>query len=308
MANATDGKTVMLVQRATTLQGLLDKHGEQIARALPKHMGLERFKRVAFTTALKNERLLMADQKSFVSALIQSAQLGLEVDDVRGHAYLVPFWNNKMKRMDVQFIPGYKGLLELAYRSDALLSIDVNVVWDKEPHIYKAGDNAKIDHDPQPPSKRGENKIAVYAIAHLKGGGITRQWLWKEDVEKIRNMSKSYQAYKEGKLSECIWVDHEEIMWVKTAIRHIAKFIPQSSELQRAVTIEEKAEAGEPIKEFFFEDTEGAVTETVEEGKAEGVTVKEETKAEVESLAEKLKRKNEEKAEGKPKKEQLPLD
>lgn len=58
---------------------------------------------------------------TFIAAMMQSAQLGLEPNTPLGQAYLIPY---KVKGMDkVQFQIGYKGLLELAHRSGKIKTL-----------------------------------------------------------------------------------------------------------------------------------------------------------------------------------------
>lgn len=60
----------------------------------------------------------------------------------------------------------------------------------------------------------------------------------KAAVDKVRALSKS--GDKEP------WVDHYQEMAKKTAIRRWFKYLPVSIELQRAVNLDEKAEADVP--------------------------------------------------------------
>jgi recombination protein RecT len=280
---ANEKSSTDLVARATSLQAMLEKYKGQIERALPEQIRVDRFARIAFSTAQKNPKLLLADQKSFISALIQSAQLGLTVDDIRGHAYLVPYWDSKKGAYTVQFIPGYKGLMELADRSGRIGTFFVEIVYENEVHAYMGGSEPDIKHVPLPPSERGEKKVAVYAVVTLNGGGKRMVWMWMEDVMKIRDKSASYAAYKAKKVSSCIWVEQEEIMIKKTAIRQLAKYIPQSPELQRATMLEEKAEAGQLEREFVFDDEDYSDMML-----GSGDTAKEKTDEKVEGLKEKL--------------------
>lgn len=45
-----------------------------------------------------------------------------------GQAYLIPFWNGKARRLECQFQLGYKGMIDLAYRSGRISSIQAHVV------------------------------------------------------------------------------------------------------------------------------------------------------------------------------------
>jgi len=102
-----------------TIQDLLKRMEPQIRKALPKHLEPERLARIALTEIRKNPKLLECSRESLLGAVMTAAQLGLE-PGVLGHAYLIPYWNNKTKSYEVQFQIGYKGLLDLVRRSGYL--------------------------------------------------------------------------------------------------------------------------------------------------------------------------------------------
>lgn len=284
---AETGQT--LAKRAETLQDMLVKYRNQIERALPKQINVERFNRMALTYAVRRPEVLGCELKSIVVAFMQAAQLGLEPDDVRGHAHIVPFWDTKKRAFIATFIPGYKGLIDLALRSKQVSLIDCHIVYDKEPHEYKAGLMPILEHTPMPPALRGE-PIAAYAIAKMKDGASKYVWLWVDEVYKIREKSAGWKAYVAGKTKSSIWLEYPEIMMLKTAIRYLAKFIPQSPELQKATGIEEAIDTGQPIKEFFFDEDaiEHLEEKRLEREQADGEELKEKTLEKQKALQEKL--------------------
>ena len=218
-----------------TIRNLLEKSKGQIASALPKHLNADRIVRVALTSIQRTPQLLECDPITLVGAVIQSSQLGLEPDGILGHAYLVPFKNTKKGRMEVQFIPGYKGLIDLARRSGQVNRISAHIVYENEPFEMEFGTSEVLEHKPLPPSQRG-NRKGVYAVAVLKDGSTHFEWLWEEEVQKVKAQSKASQFGP--------WVTHEEEMIRKTAIRRLVKYLPLSVELAKAASIDELAEAG----------------------------------------------------------------
>lgn len=95
-----------LAVRVNTVRDMLNQSAEQIRAALPEHMNATRLARIAMTTFQRNPTLLECDPKTLIGQVIQCAQLGLEPDGILGGAYLVPFRNNKLGKMDVQLIVG----------------------------------------------------------------------------------------------------------------------------------------------------------------------------------------------------------
>lgn len=234
--------TQLAVKQANTIRAMLEKSKGQIALALPKHLSADRIIRVAMTSIQRTPQLLECDPITLVGAVIQSSQLGLEPDGILGHAYLVPFRNTKKNRMEVQFIPGYKGLIDLARRSGQVNRISAHVVYDNEPFVMEFGTKEVLEHKPMPPSQRGKRK-GVYAVAVLNDGSAHFEWLWDEEIEAVKRQSKAANFGP--------WKTHEDEMVRKTAIRRLVKYLPLSVELAKAAAVDELAEAGVSTEELF---------------------------------------------------------
>lgn len=225
-----------------TIRDLISSQKTQIEAAIPKHMSVEKISRIALTTFRKNTKLLNCTPESLLGAVIQCAQLGLEPNDMTGHVHLIPFKNRKTNQTDIQLIIGYQGLIELMWRTGKILSLNAHVVYENEfkaPDCFTLEYGAKttLKHIPLRPKDRGEEKVGVYAVAELKGGGNAIEWLWKEQVEEIRDNSAGYKAAKRyGEKS--IWEEHEDAMWRKTAIRAASKYLPKSTEMEEVIIAE----------------------------------------------------------------------
>jgi recombination protein RecT len=105
-------------------------------------------------------------------------------------------------------------------------------VYEKDHFEYRLGDDEKIIHVPAIDGERGK-LIAVYAIVRTKDGGVYREVLNRTDVEKVRASSK---AQKSGP-----WMEWEEEMWKKTALKRIAKRTPSSADLEKVIEHENEA-------------------------------------------------------------------
>lgn len=232
-------------QQTQTIRTLLEKSKAQLAMALPKHLSVDRLIRVAMTSIQRTPDLLKCDPVTLIGAVMQSAQLGLEPDGILGHAYLIPFKNTKKGIYEVQFMPGYKGLIDLARRSGQVVSIGAHVVYENEDFNLAFGTDEILKHTPLPPSTRG-NKKGVYAVAKLKDGSVHFEYLWAEEVEAIKKTSKAKDFGP--------WVTNEEEMWRKTAIRRLAKYLPLSVEFAKASAVDELADAGLSTQELFDSD------------------------------------------------------
>lgn len=191
--------------------------------------------RVALTACQRSPDLLDCDPVSVLGCVMQAAQLGLETDGILGHAYLVPFNNTRARRKECQLIVGYKGYLALARRSGEVSSFFAHVVYKGDRFTFQYGTQADLIHVPNM-DKRGE-PVAVYAVVKLRDGGADFEVLpWSVVLE-------CQQKYGRGRGP---WHDHLEEMARKTAIRRLAKRCPVSVEIQRAASMDELAEIGEP--------------------------------------------------------------
>ncbi|EFH1381229.1 exodeoxyribonuclease VIII [Escherichia coli] len=195
-------------------------------------MECERMIRIATTEIRKVPALGNCDTMSFVSAIVQCSQLGLEPGSALGHAYLLPFGNKNEKsgKKNVQLIIGYRGMIDLARRSGQIASLSARVVREGDEFSFEFGLDEKLIHRP------GENEDApvthVYAVARLKDGGTQFEVMTRKQIELVRSQSK---AGNNGP-----WVTHWEEMAKKTAIRRLFKYLPVSIEIQRAVSMDEK--------------------------------------------------------------------
>lgn len=220
----------------------------QIKAALPRHMTPERLARIVTTEIRKVPKLAECTPVSFFGAVIQCAQLGLEPGNALGHAYLLPYDKNTKnpdgswsKIQEVQLIIGYRGMIDLARRSGQIVSIDARGVYEGDRFECRLGLDPHIEHEPDWNNPNRSNPEAlrfVYSVAKLKDGGIQFDVMSRAEIEAVRQRSK---AKDKGP-----WVSDFTAMALKTVVRRLFKFLPVSIEMQTAVGIDERAEAGLP--------------------------------------------------------------
>jgi recombination protein RecT len=219
--------------KVSTVRDLILKNRAQIEMALPRHLHVERLIRTALTSFSTTPGLLDCTPRSLLGAVIQCAQLGLEPGTL-GMAYLIPFKNTKAGTTEVQFIPGYRGLLTLARRSGDISTIDAHCVYAGDAFSYKYGLDPKLDHTPTDKPERGVI-THVYAVARLKDGGWQFGVMTKAEVDSHRD--RYSRAAKSGP-----WQTEYPEMAKKTVLRRLCKLLPASVELQTAVSLDERAE------------------------------------------------------------------
>jgi len=250
LASRVAGNAVAQQEQPPTLAGLIEQMKPQIARALPKHMDPDRVARIALTVVRQTPQLARCNPQSFLGALMTAAQLGLEPGPL-GEAYFVPYGQ------DVTFIPGYRGLVKLAWQSGLMKSIAAHTVHERDEFDYAYGLEPVLRHKPAL-TNRGE-VIAVYAAAVLKDGGSAFVVLSTEDVEQIRARSK---AGRNGP-----WVTDWEAMARKTAVRQLIRWLPLSSELRNVATaaaLDESVRTGEDLTRDIGDLTPQFIEGTVE--------------------------------------------
>lgn len=226
-----------VAERQNTLSQLIDRMKPEIARALPRHMDPDRLARIATTVMRQTPKLGEANPASFLGALMTCAQLGLEPGPL-GHAYLVPFKNHrrdcKNRRscdciVEVTFIPGYRGLVDLARRSGQVSNVHARVVRVGDEFSYAFGLDPKLEH--RPTGSSGDVTHA-YAVLKLKDASADFDVMDLAEVVAIRKRSK---ASDDGP-----WVTDFPEMAKKTALRRLLKTAPMSVEFQQAVAQDER--------------------------------------------------------------------
>ena len=107
------------------IEDLIQQSAKQLQMALPSHMRPERIVRIALTTLRMTPKLYECNIHSFLAALFQAAQLGLE-PNVLGEAYIIPY--NVRGQLMAQFQVGYMGLIKLFWNHQNAASLQVETV------------------------------------------------------------------------------------------------------------------------------------------------------------------------------------
>ncbi len=216
-----------------------DSVKEQIASALPKHMTADRLARVVLTTIRTNPTLLECTVPSLMSCTMQAAQLGLE-PGLLGHCYFVPF-NRKIRGSgstpdrwvkDVQFIIGYKGLLDLVRRTGDVKEIAAHAIHERDEFQVVYGYESTLKHVPAF-GERGA-VIGFYAYAQTSDGGRYCEVMSLDEVKAIRDRSKSKDNGP--------WVTDFAEMGRKTVLRRLCKYLPISIEIADHIGEDERRE------------------------------------------------------------------
>lgn len=228
------GSAVAVAEKdPATFPGMLVAFKTQIAAALPKHINADRMCRIALTAYRLNPMLAKCQPASVFAAVIQSSQLGLEVG-LNGRAYLVPY--KKDGGYECQFIPGWRGLVELANRTGRA-SVWTGAVFEGDDFGYQLGDDPHVTHRPgleDDPAKL----TYVYAVGRVRGNEYPVIEVWSN--EKVKKHFKRFNKVGDKHYAYSNW----EMYARKVPLLQVLKYMPASPELEAAMTLNEAAENG----------------------------------------------------------------
>jgi recombination protein RecT len=219
----------------------------EIKKALPSVITPERFTRMALSALNNTPKLAECSQMSFLAALMNAAQLGLEPNTSLGQAYLIPYQNKG--KMECQFQLGFKGMIDLVYRNEKVQTIQAQCVYENDVFEYELGLNSRLVHKPTL-CNRGK-MILVYALFKLDNGGFGFEVMSKEDID------LHAQTYSKGFASQYSpWKSNYEDMAKKTVIKKLLKYAPLKTDFQRILTTDEtvKTELSVDMSEVQNED------------------------------------------------------
>ena len=255
MATLATIKTDIQKQETKSIVQVIQASVKELEKAVPSCMSAERLARIAVTTIRLNPKLAECTPQSFLGALFQSAQLGLE-PNVEGQAYLIPYSNSKLlngkwvKVPEVQFQIGYKGYIELFYRHSNAVSIDMHTVYETDIFEHSYGTDAYIKHIPSL-KDRGE-AIAYYAVAKLKNGGVLFKVMSKDAcIEHGKTHSKVFDKETKTFKKDSPWAKEPDAMCKKTVLIQLTKLLPKSVELQKALAMDNTTKS--VVKADMFE-------------------------------------------------------
>lgn len=216
-----------IAKKDTSLKGLIRAMEPQIKNALPTVMTPERFTRIVLTALSSNPKLGQCTPNSFLGAMMQAAQLGVEPNTPLGQAYLIPYRNKGT--LECQFQLGYKGLIDLAYRSGAVQSIQAHEVHENDEFEYSYGLDGTIRH--KPALKDRGPVIAYYGVWKTKDGGYGYEVMSVDDVISVRDQ---YSKAADSKFSP--WATNFDAMAKKTVLKRALKYAPLKTEFARALS------------------------------------------------------------------------
>lgn len=247
-----------VAQRDNGPSGLVQQYHGDFKTVLPSHVKGEAWVRIAEKALKRGKKIDAGPQRGkyelevaamnnpgvFLASLLDAARLGLEPGTEQ--YYLTP---RKVKgQLEILGIIGWQGLVELMYRAGAVSSVIAECVFANDVFTFQPGRDEVpthvIDWDSD---DRGQLRL-VYAYARMKDGATSKVIVLNAlAIERIKKSSM-------GSGSEFSpWVQHPEAMWLKSAVRQLAKWTPTSAEYvlhNERARMEMRAEAISPQPSF----------------------------------------------------------
>lgn len=216
---------------------LLQAREKSLINFLGSEENARKFYSAAYQVISSNPKLLQCKQDSLVGAFMEAANAGLYPSKWGGECSIVPYGDV------ATFIPGYQGMIALAYRAGCR-RVWADVVLAGDFYDETSGTEMRIVHKKAPDEKRGK-PVRVYACAELENGAIISVSLSAAEVAKIKAKSRSAAG------SQSPWQESSDPlynMWRKTAIRQLWKWLPKKNQwaerAERAIAVGDAAETG----------------------------------------------------------------
>lgn len=202
----------------TVIRQNLTAMAPQFQAALPKHVTVEKFTRVAMTAIQNAPDLVNVDRSSLFGAIVRLAQDGLLPDG--REAAIVKFGNK------AQAMPMIAGVLKKVRQSGEVAKVSAQVVYENDEFVWTLGFDEDVTHNPPPLDQPRGRAIGAYATAVLKDGSRLLEVMSLDEIEQVRKVSRSS--------GNGPWVQWWGEMARKTVMRRLSKRLPMSTDVEDA--------------------------------------------------------------------------
>lgn len=218
--------TEITTQNYGSLKGMISSENmrEQFAKALPAHLSVERFCRIAITAISRNPKLNECSMPSVMKCLLDLSAMGLEPDG--RHAHLIPY------KDECTVIVDYKGIVNMVRRDPDVLDVQCFSIRENDEFRWESGE---VHHGINPLKDRGKVVATYTKIKWRNGTDSIGEPFSKDDAERARKCSKAGSTGP--------WKDHYDEMWKKSNIRRDSKMWPLSPEVSERIAKADEHEA-----------------------------------------------------------------
>jgi recombination protein RecT len=247
---------------AQTVSDYFATYRGRVEQILPAGVSSDRLLATALDAIRRNPKLQDCTVASLFGAVLLCAKMGLEPNTHQGHVYLIPRSKRRpvvdpetgktewVDAWEVHVQLGYKGRIELAYRSPKVTLVKAVLVCDNDYVEIDEGTRQVLEHRIDPRKERGKI-IGAYAIVALTTGKTLFEWMDRKEIERIRDensdayatalaiMNDTGRKKKErDKAADTPWISDEGQMMRKTVLNRIDSYVPSTPEMAIASAIE----------------------------------------------------------------------
>lgn len=236
------GEIVPYDQRRGELQRVAQDMLPQIEAAAPTGLDPRMATRNFMTALLANPELVECTNESLFLGLLVSTSMGLLIDSTAQHAHLVPFNDNRAGVVKAQLMFGWKGLRALCMRHPDVSHFNPpQVIYENDQFDIGLGCDPYLTHTRTLGHPRGK-AIAYYTTMELHSGRKLFYVLERQDAEAIRDRIYAKRGRQPRPADN--WHDYFDAMAGSKSTKYLAKFAPSVLDLDRAVTLDDVADAG----------------------------------------------------------------
>ena len=213
------------------------------------------------TAVVTNDKKLQAcEPLTLMYAALKATALRLPLDPNLGQAYIVPFKNKKLRKVEAQLQIGWKGFVQLGIRSGQFLKINVTDIREGE---LKGYDLMTGEVNVQAVADRNSKPIIGYLAYFKLTNGFTKS-LYMSAEEMEQHATRYSQSYNGDYKEMSLWYTDKIAMAKKTVLKLLLKrFAPLSIDMEKAVQADQSVLRGDD-KLDYVDNSRGQLAEMAE--------------------------------------------
>jgi phage RecT family recombinase len=247
---------------------LVDTVGKGYHRLVPEKFRSEFFwqreKQHLLALIQRAPELLECDPDSLARAVSNAGAMGLSLNPVLGHCYIIKR-NERKKAANESWdqykatvgsiaycCPSYMGMADLAVKSERIMQVTAEVVFDADTFRYFGPMDAPTHEAVHRSVDRTYDKaVGVYAVARLREkpryatqGVFQTVYLDRSMIERIRALSETPNSIMWD--PEKLWTEG----WKKAAVRRLWKLLPKTPAMIAAMEVSDEIDGPVVIDEL----------------------------------------------------------
>lgn len=209
----------------------IDSFKDDFVKLYGKQRVEETYKAVK-SILFSNEKLMSCDRLSILESIRNIFLTGINIEPFYQHGYLSAIYDTNKKKNICKLGAMQKGLFFIAYKSDLITTINMNVVKENDVFKHSIGTEEVFLHEIDLNKPRGKT-IGAYCIIVFKDGYKSYTVMGMDEIQNCKKSSKQNH----------IWEAHFDEMCKKTVGKRATKTLNYPS-MQLLVNLDEEVEYG----------------------------------------------------------------